>query len=379
MSHRLYRWGIGVIGIVLLLPTALLAATFGSGDSYTVAQPITDNIYASGGTVAIAAPVIGDVFVVGGTVTISAPVTGDVVALGGTVNLLAPVNGDVRVAGGNVLINAAVSGELLAAGGTITIPAGVVIAKQASIAGGQIVLDGTVNNNVKVVGGVLTLNGRINGALSAQLDDSLHLGDHAVIAGGLQYSAPQPAIIPATATIAGEPIYTPVAVEAVPVKTDMAKFLSIWFIIRLLIAAVTAVVVILLLRRVAVEVTHRSSTSFGPSLLLGLGIMIIAPVGALLLALTGVGLGLSVIVFFATILLGLVAKTFAGVLLGTWLHKIISRQKNLPEPIWYSAIAGAMVLALLLLVPIIGWVVHWLLCLVSVGAASQVLWRRLRA
>jgi len=367
------------MGAALLLPTAMVAATFGSGDSYTVTQPVTDNIYASGGTVAIAAPVNGDVFVIGGTVNISAPVNGDVVAVGGTINLLAPVNGDVRVAGGNVLINANVGGELLIAGGTVTIPAGIVIGKQVAIAGGQIVLDGTVENSAKIVGGILTLSGRVNGAVSAQLDDSLNIGDHAVIVGGLKYSAPQPANIPATATIAGEPVYAPVAVEVTPAKADVAKFFSVWFVVRLLIAAVTALAVMFLLHRVAVEVVHWSSTSFGPSLLLGLGVMIIAPVGALLLALTGVGLGLSVIVFFATVLLGLIAKTFAGVLLGTWLHKIISRQKHLPEPIWYSAVAGAMVLALLLLVPIIGWVIHWVLCLAATGAASQVLWRRLRA
>lgn len=379
MSHRDYRWGVAVLGALLLLPAALLAATFGSGDTYTVAQPMTDNIYASGGTVAVASPVTGDVVVVGGTVTITAPVTGDVVALGGTINILAPVAGDVRVAGGNVLVNAAVGGELLAAGGTITIPAATTIGKQVAIAGGQIVLDGTINDSVRVVGGILTLNGRVNGPVWAQLDDALHLGDHAVITGGLAYSAPQPATIPATATIAGEPVYAPLAVEAVTTATQVAQFASIWFIVRLFIAAITAVVVILLLRRVTSEVTQQASASFGPALLLGLGVMILAPIGALLLALTGVGLGLAVITFFTSILLGLLGKAFAGVVLGTWLHKLIKHHKHVPEPTWYSALAGAVVLSLVGLVPVIGWVVSWVLCLAALGAASQVLWRRLRA
>ncbi len=112
------------------------------------------DIHAMGFDVALDLPAPGDVYAMGGSVRLRAPVAGDLSAAGFSVET-APegtVAGNARLSGGSVVVGGDVGGSLMASGGEVRLEAAV--AGDATLAGAEIAFGPAAS-----VGGVLTIAG----------------------------------------------------------------------------------------------------------------------------------------------------------------------------------------------------------------------------
>jgi hypothetical protein len=135
--------------IMLLIPAGVQALALYSDGTVMISQPVQDDVFASGGTIMVNARV-SSLTAVGGTITINAPVDGDVIAAGGTVTINAPVGGKILVAGGTVEVNAAVGTNAVITGGMVTLTDAADIGKDALISGRTVSSAGDVRGTLTV-------------------------------------------------------------------------------------------------------------------------------------------------------------------------------------------------------------------------------------
>jgi hypothetical protein len=144
-----HRAILAVLIVMLLIPAGVHALALYSDGTVTISEQVQDDVFASGGTVTVNARV-SSLTAAGGTITINAPVDGDVIAAGGTVTINAPVGGKVLVAGGTVEVNAPVGTNAVIAGGMVTLTDASVIRKDALISGRTVSNAGHVGGNLTV-------------------------------------------------------------------------------------------------------------------------------------------------------------------------------------------------------------------------------------
>src|SRR5213593_1124153 len=180
----------------------------------------------------------------------------DVYACGGAVDLGA----DVRGAGGEVTIAHHVGDHVVAAGGTLHFLPGSHVAGDIIVRGGKVILDGVVDGAVDAGGGDVTLNGTVGGGVRATAKE-LHVGDHAVIGGNLQYATRGEPDIRAGATIKGlrRRIAEPVSWRAQEhFGRSFRRLLRIFAILRVVALAVGALVAAYVFPRFSLAVADRS-------------------------------------------------------------------------------------------------------------------------
>src|SRR5207247_572790 len=204
---------------------------------------LRDDVYACGGAVDLGADVRGDLVAAGGRIHVG-NVQQDVIVAGGKVEIDGDVGDDVRVAGGEVTIAHHVGDHVVAAGGTLHFLPGSHVAGDIIVRGGKVILDGVVDGAVDAGGGDVTLNGTVGGGVRATAKE-LHVGDHAVIGGNLQYATRGEPDIRAGATIKGlrRRIAEPVSWRAQEhFGRSFRRLLRIFAILRVVAVAVGALV-----------------------------------------------------------------------------------------------------------------------------------------
>ena len=333
---------------------------------------LRDDVYACGGAVDLGADVRGDLVAAGGRIHVG-NVQQDVIVAGGKVEIDGDVGDDVRVAGGEVTIAHHVGDHVVAAGGTLHFLPGSHVAGDIIVRAGKVILDGVVDGAVDAGGGDVTLNGTVGGGVRATAKE-LHVGDHAVIGGNLQYATRGEPDIRAGATIKGlrRRIAEPVSWRAQEhFGRSFRRLLRIFAILRVVALAVGALVAAYVFPRFSLAVADRSIAGFGWSLLAGLGFLCIMPAFALVLAFTLVGFPLALVMglTWAVFLIG--ARILSLVVLGTALWRAMTRSKE-SRVTWQGIAIGATALVLLGFVPFLGTLASLVLLLVALGAISRV-------
>ncbi|OOV12409.1 polymer-forming cytoskeletal protein [Deinococcus sp. LM3] len=392
--------------------TGLIALTLGggasavegrSGDTVTVArsETIQDDLYVAGNDVRIDGTVNGDLFVSGRTVTITGEVRGNVSGAGETLSLSGRVSQSARFAGSTVRIRegARIGRDLLAAGSEVVTAPGAVIGRDVAVGASQARLDGRVTRNAYVgangieVGGVIGGNARMAvgntvvnpGRWMASGSPGLRFTGAGKIAGDLtlQRAGANAEALPA-GVVGGQVVYAPVQGVTVQARPGVfAGFLST------LAGVVLAGLLLLWLARPRLQVVwDRLRAAPGASLGFGTLGVIGLPVGAFLaLLVLGLvagaltllrlgGLGVPLALFGTPVVLGgaaliawaslLGAQGFAAYLMGTWLmHALRPQAAATPVP---ATLIGAVLVALLLQIPVLGALLTLGALLLSLGA-----------
>ena len=343
-------------------------ATFLVARSLLSASSSPGNAYLAGLSVVRTAPVAGDLSLLGGSVSVAAPVAGDGLIIAGSARIRAPIRGDLRAVGANLTIDETVGGDITAFGYEVrdsSRPGGNVFIVAANItlqngAGGPVIVYG---NNISLAGDfednvTIVATGRV--ALLAST----------TIRGALTYEAPEPALIPASATIQGGVTYTNVSYLPDVGTSRALAFMSIGFflLVRIVGALILASLLAGLFPRLAETVAFRAHTSGSRDVLLatllGFAIMVATPVLILLLALTFVGMGLALLLLVVYFLLALLALLYAGILIGSILVRRYAKREVVR---WHDGTLGMLVLSLVSLVPFIGLFIVVLLFLFTAG------------
>jgi len=340
------------------------------------------DVFIGGGSFTVHDPVGGDLFGAGGAVDVDASVGGDAVVAGGKLRIGAEVGQSVYAAGGQVNVNGKVGRNLRVAGGQVELGPKAEVMGNVSVAGGQVRLYGAVRGHVRVAGGRVLIDAPVSGDVLAT-SGHVELGPRARITGKLRYRSGEalqqdPAaqvsggIEPLAAVWSGEAASRPPAQAPRAGGRGLAAVGWVW----------TAGLIVLATAWLAMAPRHSARFSqilrerTAVSLLLGFVWLVCAPVLAVLLLLTVIGIPLALFVaalYFAVLPLAYVAAASG---LGDW---ALAR--------WQAARASALswrigtaALALVLLnalghVPWVGALLAFAVLLAGLGA-MLLQWRR---
>lgn len=175
---------VGVLGIGAVVAGVAHGAPAVSSNSAT----INSSVYRAGRNVNVTGVINGDVFCAGQTVTVDAQVNGDVLCAGQTVNVSGKVNGNVRVAGQTVTLGADVTRSASVVGQDVTIESGAKVGRDLSLATQTTTINGHVNRDLSAATNDLVLNSTVGRNVDATVA-KLELQNSADIKGKLNYSS----------------------------------------------------------------------------------------------------------------------------------------------------------------------------------------------
>ena len=366
---------IGVGAVLVWLPTTALAADLRQGSSVTVGadQTISDDLYAAGGTITIAGTINGSLIAAGGTITVSGNVSRDVMVAGGTVSITGRVGGSIRAAGGNLTLNGPVEQDVVITGGTISIGSGGTIGRDLVVAGGTATVAAPVARRIMMGSGNLTLQNKVGGDVTGGVD---HLKlDGAQIGGNLDYTSNNQVDIVNGARVAGTTTrHTP------PDRGTSGATNSFIGWLRALIGIFAlGLLLILLLPRFSTRSIDVLRAE--PWLSLGIGaiILVATPIVAVIVFIIGLLIGgwwLGVLLIPAWILALAVGYVISSFLLG----RLVFAQLG-----WggyhdiLALLGGLVILAIVTLVPVIGWLVGLAAVVFGAGAVALTVARRAQA
>jgi len=355
--------------ILLLILATLLPGLAAAQDEPGVFQSGGD-VYVGGEAAGYAAPVAGDLFVAGQDAATSAAVAGTAHMIGQTIRVSQPIGQNLYAAGQTIDVTAKVDGNVTAVGQTVTVAD---VGRNVRAAGQTVTLNGAVAGSAVASGQTVALNGVVAGDLAISAA-AVRFGPGATVAGTLTLYSDKPEAIEVPASVApAERIqrktvsdWQAEAPSAMPVSRR-----TIWRGLLTSIVTVTVLAAILAALMPEGLARIRSTLTGSPARSLWFGFLTLsAAIGAVVvLAMTIIGLlGVPVAIALAVLggFLGYIVGAYA---LGVWLLSLIGR--DAPAQ-WIeragSAAVGAVVIALIGLIPFVGWLAVLALTLAGLGA-----------
>lgn len=332
-----------------------------------------DDLFVVGGSATIARPVTGDLIMAGGSFDIDDSVAGDVLALGGRLRIGAEVGQSVLAAAGQLTVNRRIGRNLRIVGAHVDIGPNGHVDGNFIGAGGRVILSGKVAGYLKLAAGSVLIDGIVDGDASITARD-IELGPNARIGGALRYRSSEPLRRDPLAQVVGPverqaapPVAAPQAVAPAEPESPWRGLaaragwaLGLALIAGLLLAALPGT---------TAGISRALRERPGLSLVLGFAFVVCAPVAALILLITLIGLplGLLAMVLYAALLpLGYIT---AAIALGDW--ALVRWQPQRADRRAARIAAVALVLLVLLLlgrVPGVGTALAVLVLLAGVGA-----------
>jgi len=308
-----------------------------------------------GGTVVVEeGETADDLQAVGGTIVVRGTVTGDISAAGGDIRIedTGQVDGDLEGGAGSVTIAGTVDGDIEVGAGSVTVAENGTVNGTFTAGAGTVVIDGTLEDDAEI------------GA------DTIRLGETATIAGDLRYDGD---LEGNTDAVAGDIEEDPsLGVDVAPTVQPFASWLfaAYTFAVNLLLGAI----LLALFPRFSDRVADRVATGPIRTGLIGLGVFVGVPILLIALAITVVGIPLSLIgilVFALLLWIGAVYGLFA---VAAWILSLVGLGNR-----WLALIVGLLIGAGLTLVPIVGDILNLFVLLLGLGAIARALYGRRRA
>lgn len=331
------------------------------GSVVSLSGPAEDDLYTGGGTVNITKPVKGDVIVGGGTVTIDTEVTGDVIVVGGTVNIRGSVGDDVRVAAGQVNIEGTVGDDVIAMAGMVTIMSDSLVKGDVVAMGGEVALVGRINGRVRVNTEELILEGIIDGDAELRYAHEFIPGDKAKIGGKLTYWAPgeNPQLVAIASSAVFNKYIPPAGAKGFGITVLIWEYLALLFLGGMLIV---------FLPKFLPRTVQDIKRDWGKDLWRGFLVLVAMPALALLALITVVGWPIAMLLLLGYMSSLLVSSVVGAMYVGSLVVKFDTASKI---SIFGSFAVGLAIYVLLDVIPVIGWLLKFIMILLGLGA----IWR----
>lgn len=355
-----------------------------AGENYSLNKDVVfaDDLMVTGGEVTIDGTVDGDLVVFGGNVFMNGTVQGDLMVAGGSVVLKGTVVDDLVVAGGNMMLSSVVGDNVLMTGGMIQSDEQFSAGRDVYAGGGTITLRGSAGRDLKVSGGNVIANMKVGRNMEGEYG-MLTLGPEATVEGNLNYTSTQEARLDNAAVVKGEKTFTKQSERreaSTAVKESAASraiaavsgkiFWGIGFLIL-------ALVLSLLFPRGIQTVANTVKAKPGKSVLFGLVAMLLAPMAAVLLMVTFLGIPLAIACMTALAILWFLAKVVLAYWVGEMLLTSVFRSKNVSP--FSGTLLGGIVILLVSLVPFAGVFLIFIGKLVTLGALLLGLGQKIRS
>jgi cytoskeletal protein CcmA (bactofilin family) len=330
----------------------------------------------AGGTVDVHGDVDGDVTAIGIQAGLDGTVTGDVNIAGLRVRVGGVVGDDARAVGAHVVVQGWVGDALLAAGGQVEVTRNTRIGGIALIAGRRVELLGDVHGDLYAAARSIELDGDLHGTVRIRSDD-VTVGPRAHLFGDLVVHGRNPPHVAEGARIEGK------VVQETPPAAGLAGFAVA--VTRALILQVGMLLVawawLVLAPRLSAAAASPAPGRPGLPEAMGACAVAALPLGAILLAVTVIGLPLAIAVAAVWTLLVLASWSAAAVRLGGWVR---GRLRPGAGPLGLAGRLGWTFVALLGLraaaaLPWAGWAATALALLAGAAAIGRATWDGLTA
>jgi cytoskeletal protein CcmA (bactofilin family) len=330
-----------------------------TGDKVVISAPVKGDITGFGDELNINSPVSGSIYAGAGEMNVNAAITGDVMAGGGAVNIKEKVDGDVRLIAFSVEIEGDVTGDVLAKAGEMNLKSKI-IEGDIAISANTLTIDSNVKGNINFEGEKLIINGVVEGNVNAKTK-KIMIGDKALIKGNLNYTGKKGYIVKEE-QVAGT-ISQDVPKKKWSHKKGWIGKKIFWGLSLLAVGMVLA----LASPGLVTQLTDGMKENFWKNILYGFLALILAPIAALILIITIIGIPLAVILLLAYALAIFIGVILAAIFLG---RLILQKQKT---HLLISAILGIVIYAAASKVPVLGGLLKFAATLLGLGAITLAL------
>lgn len=349
-----------------------------SGDVETSGALITikgtaDNIRAAGASVDIDATVSGTVEAAGAAVTINGDITGGVRASGAMVDVQGKVAGSAEAAGAVVRFDTEAGGDVSLVGASIEVGAGSRVDGDFWAAGASVTVAGTITGATEIYAAAVVFGATAANSVSISAEN-VFIDADANITGDLIVQSDTEPVIADGATISGQ-----VRLEEPRSFWVLPSWL--WGVIMAVVlaaGAVLAAMILLLLGRGTFE-ESLDKAAFHPisSGLIGLASLVVIPVLAALLLASVIGISFGIALIAVLPFLFVAGHATVAACIGVWIFDRSGGPRSVGQLIVY-AIAGAVIVAIVWLIPWIGGIVAGIATLIGLGAYLRTLTARMR-
>lgn len=360
--------------LLVLAPVLVSAETVvRTGDAISVDsdQAVEGDYYVSVGPVgntSMSGSVLGDMYAVGGSVTVNGVVEEDLSIISGVSQIHASVTDDVRIVSGEVVVAEDIGGDLFVVAGTLKILSSAKVDGNVYFFGGDGVIEGTVSGSVFGTASRLRIDGSVGGNVDVKTYDQLTLGSKTSVVGDVRYTSESPVLRAPEAVVEGK---LQQHSEEVPDSRDKIRTL----LVPLFITLFAALSMYLLFRRELTAMVAIRSDRYPTHILLGLAVLVLAPVISVMLMVTVLGFLVGVVAAALTVILLVTGYIISGIVCGAYIAKWF-KQSTTVSLIW--VVVGTALLQSIVFVPVIGPITLLLVYTFSVGLLTHNLYRLLQ-
>ena len=355
---------------LLILPFGAKAFSVKTGDSVYISEDetIEGNLYSAATNITVDGTVKGDVICAGQSININGKVEGDVICAGQSINAKGEIGGNVRVVGNSINLGGKIARNVNVFGASIILDKNAEVGWSLFFAGATMEARGKIGQDLYGTSPKITITGEIGRDVRVRIKDKIRaekkgpsyedkselltISNNAKIGGNLTYTGSNEANISDKASIAGEVKHN------LPKVEKAGKFVFIgWFWGRLysiFAALVVGLVLISLWRKQVIELTNKMLEKVGVSIGWGAVVMFLAPIIAILLIFTIIGLPLALILLGLWLIALFIAKVLAGIVIGRSVLEKFWKKKKV-SLIW-AMIVGIVICWFIFSVPFVGWI-----------------------
>jgi cytoskeletal protein CcmA (bactofilin family) len=330
---------------------------------------------AGGATVDVAETVDTDAFIGGNRVSINDTLEQDAFIAGFTVAINAPVQGALRAGGNTVIVNSEIEGNTLLMGDRVWIKEDARMRGTVNILASEVIIDGEVDSELAIAADAVTLNGIMRAPVEVN-GQQITIADDARFAENATMNAYT--IYTESGVLGTEYITYNQDTTILPsAKNDNTAFNS-WLSLQLSSffgSLIIGLLLILIAPRWVRHVGHSMHTKKKITWKYGAVFFLATPTALLLLAVTIIGLPLSLVGGFVYASLLMLGQLFAGMMLGLLMirsgkemHK--EEQYNHRGRVMLQFTAGFAIISLFVSIPFLGWFIG---LLASVWGAGGIL------
>jgi cytoskeletal protein CcmA (bactofilin family) len=304
--------------------------------------------------------------------TINGAVTQDLNVFAQDLTVSGEVGDDIRAIANNMNILGTVKGNVLAAGSFVRVGEGAVIDGDLLVGAGTVTIDGEVKGAVRIGTGHLTLNGTIGGDAHIATDGGITMGNDATIGGDLHYEGPAQ-IEFSHGAVKGAITFKAKDEdkELEDIQSAIGRFTRAFGIVMHIFLWIAALIAGSVLFAFTKEHANRTAEILRTKPLKSLGIGFIAAICVPIVCLIMLVLVLTIPLSFIVFLVYLVAVYIAKFYVGTWLGKLILRNRPAGASPIPPMLLGVSILYLLTWIPVLGFLITLVVVFFGLGALLQ--------